>query len=140
MALETAIPSPHDDLTPGLAANLKALRKARGWSQTEVAERLGFHLTHVNRIETGRQVPSLEFVVKAAQTFGVGVDQLLAGEENPLEEVRLEDKALAERLRLIETLDPREKSALMTVIDSMLTKHRIRQFIEEQPAEAEAAR
>lgn len=121
-------------LAPGLAANMRALRKAKGWSQSELAERIGVHLTHVSRVETGKYVPALDFVVRAAHAFGVGVDALLAAPDSGLQEVRVEDKDLAERLHLLEALDADERQALIKVIDSMLTKHRMRQLLEAHPA------
>jgi transcriptional regulator with XRE-family HTH domain len=120
---------------PGLAANIRAFRKARGWSQGELAERIGAHLTHVSRVETGKYNPGLDFLVRAAEAFGVTLDELVWGEDSALDEVRVEDRDLAERLRLLETLDESERGAVITVIDAMLTKHRMRRVIEgQQPA------
>jgi transcriptional regulator with XRE-family HTH domain len=133
---EAALKDKASDVAPGLPDYLRELRKACGWSQADLADRLGYHLTHVNRIETGKQLPSLDFVVRAAREFGLSVDQLLAGREDGLEEVRLEDKELAERVKLIDTLDEREREALLTVIDSMLTKHRIRSLLEKEQTSA----
>jgi transcriptional regulator with XRE-family HTH domain len=123
-----------EPVAPSLGGKVRQLRKEAGWSQSELAERLGFHLTYVNRVETGKQVPSLEFIVKAARTFAVSVDQLLAESGESLQEVRIGDKSLAERLRLLESLDEHEREALVTVIDSMLTKHKMRQVLQDQPA------
>ena len=125
------------DIAPGLADNLRALRKAKGWSQGDLAQHTGTHLTHVSRVETGKYTPSLEFVVKVASALGVTVDALLKPQEDLTQEVRIEDKALAERLRLLEALDPDERDALIKVIDSMLTKHRMRQLLEGAPGRAE---
>jgi hypothetical protein len=61
-------------------------------------------------------------VVKAARALGVTVDELVSEREEGFQEVRLEDKDLTERLRLLESLDEHEKSALLTVIDAVLTK------------------
>lgn len=104
---------------PSLATNMRELRKAKGWSQGELAERIDVHLTDVSRVETGKYIPALEFVVKAAHAFGVSVDTLLTDPANSTREVRIEDKALAKRLRLLEVLAPEERQALLTVIDSM---------------------
>jgi|GEM_PF-858299 len=121
-------------VSSNLARNMKALRKAHGWSQSDLAERTGAHLTHVNRVETGKYNPSVDFVVKVAAAFGVSVDALLnAQEEDGLQEVRIEDKDLAERLRLLESLDKEERDALIKVMDSMLTKQRMRQLLSESP-------
>jgi transcriptional regulator with XRE-family HTH domain len=109
----------------GLASNIRNLRKARGWSQTALAERIGAHLSHVNRVETGKYTPSLDFIVKVAEAFGVTVDDIVADQNDVLKEVRVEDKELSERIRLLESLDKKERDAIITVIDSMLTKKKM---------------
>ena len=121
---------------PTLARNMRELRKTKGWSQGELAERIGAHLTHVSRVETGKYTPGLDFVVKAAGALGVSLDALLSERSDLAREVRIEDKDLAERLRLIETLDKREREAVITVIDAMLTKQRVRRLLDEQPVSA----
>lgn len=116
-----------------LARNMRELRKAKNLSQSELAERIGAHLTHVSRVETGKYIPSLDFVVKAAEVLDVRLDTLLSERPDPSQDVRIEDKELAERLRLMETLDKREREAVITVIDAMLTKQRVRSLLEEKP-------
>lgn len=120
---------PGEALSP-LAQNLRRLRTERGWSQAELAEQVGVHLTHVSRVETGKYTPGLEFVVKAARAFGITVDELVAEHPESLEEVRLEDKELTERLRLLEDLDERDREALFTVMDAVLTKQRMKKVLE----------
>ena len=117
-------------IAPGLPKNLRELRKKQGLSQTALAERVGAHLTHVNRIEKGRVLPGLDFVVKAARTLGVSVDALLAPDENPLQPVHIEDREMSERLQLLGTLEQTERTAVIQVIDSMLTKQRMRRVLE----------
>jgi transcriptional regulator with XRE-family HTH domain len=120
---------PREALSP-LAQNLRHLRTERGWSQAELAEQIGVHLTHVSRVETGKYTPGLEFVVKAARAFGITVDELVADHPEGLEEIRLEDKELTERLRLLEDLDERDREALFTVMDAVLTKQRMKRVLE----------
>ncbi len=62
----------------GLADNLKRLRKKQGWSQTQLAKQIGSHLSHVNRIETGKYNPSLEVVQKLPSVFDVSIDYLIS--------------------------------------------------------------
>jgi len=127
--------TPKEQRSP-LARNLRALRSERGWSQAELAERIGVHLTHVSRVETGKYTPGLEFVVEAARAFGITVDQLVSEHPDDLQEVRLEDKELSERLRLLESLDPRDREALFTIMDAVLTKQRMKQVLEATAADA----
>ena len=116
-----------------LASNLKKARKAKGFSQQNLAERVGAHLTHVNRVETGKCSPSIEFVAKVAHALGVSIDALLSDSGEGIEDVHIEDKDLAERLRLLETLERHERDALITVMDGLSTKHRMRKFLAESP-------
>jgi transcriptional regulator with XRE-family HTH domain len=116
----------------GLADNLKRLRKKHGWSQTQLAKQIGSHLSHVNRIETGKYNPSLEVVQKLAAVFDVSIDYLVSNSEEDFKEVRVEDKSLIERVKLIESLDKEDKIALIRVIDSMLTKQKILHLITQE--------
>lgn len=114
---------------------MRTLRKAKGWSQGDLAERIGAHLTHISRVETGKYTPGLDFVLKVARAFGISVDTLVSSQGDASAEVRIEDKDLAERIRLMDSLDSEERRALIVVIDSMLTKQRIRRFLEEKPVQ-----
>lgn len=112
-----------------LAENLKRLRKERGWSQTQLAEQIGSHLSHINRIETGKYNPSLDVVQKLANVLDVTIDYLVSETEEDFKEIRIEDKNLIERVKLIDSLDEDDKTALIRVIDSMLTKKKILNLI-----------
>lgn len=57
--------------------NLRRERDREGWSQAELAERLGVRQQHVSRWENGDIDPSPEMLVRIAQVFGVTVDYLL---------------------------------------------------------------
>lgn len=109
----------------GIAANLKRLRKKRGWSQTQLAEQIGSHLSHINRIETGKYNPSLDVIQKLANVFDVTIDYFVSDTDEDFMEVRIVDKSLMERVKLIDSLDEEDKTALIRVIDSMLTKKKI---------------
>jgi transcriptional regulator with XRE-family HTH domain len=117
-----------------LADNLKRLRKKRGWSQTELAEQIGSHLSHINRIETGKYNPSLDVVQKLAAVFDVTIDYLVSDTDEDFKEVRIEDKNLMERIKLIDSLEEDDKMALIRVIDSMLTKKKILNLITRENA------
>ena len=115
-----------------LADNLKRLRKKQGWSQTLLAEHIGSHLSHVNRIETGKYNTSLDVVQKLAPVFDMSIDYLISDTQEDFKEVRIEDKCLLERVKLIDSLDKEDKTALIRVIDSMLTKKKILHLITQE--------
>jgi putative transcriptional regulator len=55
---------------------LRVLRAERGWSQTDLAERLGVSRQSVNAIETGRYDPSLPLAFRIAELFGLRIEEV----------------------------------------------------------------
>lgn len=60
------------------------LRVEKGWSQAELAKRIGVSTSAVGMYEQGRREPSLALLVCLAQTLGVTTDYLLTGKCNTL--------------------------------------------------------
>lgn len=56
--------------------HLRVLRAERGWSQAELAERLGVSRQTVNAIETGKYDPSLPLAFALADVFGRPIEAL----------------------------------------------------------------
>ena len=60
---------------------LRDLRTKRGWSQQELADRLGVSRQTVNAIETERYDPSLALALKVARLFSRHVETIFLGED-----------------------------------------------------------
>lgn len=60
-----------------LAKKIISLRKEKGWSQEEFAEKMEVSRQAVSKWESGLSVPELEKVVQLSQLFGVTTDYLL---------------------------------------------------------------
>ena len=56
--------------------NIRALRTERGWSQTELGERLGVSRQTINAIENERYDPSLPLAFLIAKAFALPIEQL----------------------------------------------------------------
>ena len=63
-----------------LGIRIAILRISKGWSQAELARRIGVSTSAVGMYEQGRREPSLGLLVRLAQEFGVTTDYLLMGE------------------------------------------------------------
>jgi putative transcriptional regulator len=55
---------------------LRELRAKRGWTQAELAERIGVSRNSVNAIETGRYEPSLTLALRIARLFKLHVEEI----------------------------------------------------------------
>ena len=55
---------------------IRELRNGRGWSQAELAERLGVSRQTVNAIETGRYDPSLPLAFSIAGIFELSIEEI----------------------------------------------------------------
>ena len=60
-----------------LGKNLLALRKEKGWTQDEVAEKLGISAQAVSKWENGTSEPTTTNLIALAKLFGVAPEDLL---------------------------------------------------------------
>ena len=63
-----------------LADKIIELRKRSGWSQEELAGRLGVSRQAVSKWESAASIPDLDKILKLSQLFGVSTDTLLKDE------------------------------------------------------------
>jgi len=62
---------------PVFGRNLAALRKSHGWTQPQLAEKLGISVDMLTYYERRARNPTAEFVAKAAAALEVSADELL---------------------------------------------------------------
>jgi transcriptional regulator with XRE-family HTH domain len=62
------------ETSPGAAygQRLRRLRDERGWTQDDLAERVGYSGTHISAVETGRRSPTPRFSHSVDRAFGTG--------------------------------------------------------------------
>jgi putative transcriptional regulator len=63
---------------------LRVLRAERGWSQAELATRLGVARQSINAVETGKFDPSLPLAFRIARLFGQPVETIFEDDETGL--------------------------------------------------------
>ena len=84
-----------------LQDNIRSLRKARGLSQEEVAQRLHITRQTLSKWENGLSVPDAQLLLKLAEILEVSVAQLLEGSTETNEE---EQDTVAEQLERLNLL------------------------------------
>ena len=69
---------------------LQELRKARGWSQEELAGQIHVSRQALSKWESGGAVPDTENIIALSRLFGVTTDYLLGRTDNPHFTVQIE--------------------------------------------------
>lgn len=109
-------PVPHDDET--LGQRLARLRKERGFTQIQFAEKTGLIQALISDYERGKLRLNAEMVLRFANVLEVTTDELLQpGGPGP---ARKPSRRVLRRLAQIETLPPGQQTVLLKTIDTFL--------------------
>jgi transcriptional regulator with XRE-family HTH domain len=103
-----------------LGQRLARLRKQRGFTQVELAEKTGITQVLISAYETDRAYFSVEMAVRFALTLGISLDELLHPKAKKLSGKKPSRRVLR-RLEQIERLPRRKQTALLTTIDAFLS-------------------
>jgi transcriptional regulator with XRE-family HTH domain len=117
-----------------LANNIKHLRESKGLQQKQVAIDIGLGISHYNKIENGQREASVEVLDKLAKLYGISIDAVVHMEGEVPKEIVIEDKTTSEQMRLIQELDEKDKSIILSIIDTMLTKKKFKDFFQKNVA------
>lgn len=79
MTQTRSLRKPSTPLTSVLAANIRAFREDKGFSQEDFADLCGLHRTYVGSIERCERNVTLSTLEVLASVMGVSVPQLLTG-------------------------------------------------------------
>jgi transcriptional regulator with XRE-family HTH domain len=109
--------APVDEQT--IARRLRELRKHRGLTQVELAEKVGIDQTLLSTYERGTVRIHGAMVAALAKALRTTTDELL-GLKEPKENGLIKDRRFLRRLEQIERLPRRKKDALLTTIDAFL--------------------
>lgn len=110
-----------------LGSRLGQLRERSGWTQEDMAEKLGITRAALSHYEKNRRKPDFDTLIRAADLFGVSVDFLIGrlpqGDIPP-------DSEPAEAAPGIELSDPAALSRLRFEVDGEpLTYEEARRFV-----------
>lgn len=74
---------------------LKKEREKKGWSQTELADKIHVSRQSVSKWETGKNYPSIEIIIELSDLFGITIDEMLRSDKELTEQVIQDSKKLA---------------------------------------------
>jgi len=107
-----------DTLRKGLGQRIKQLRKDKGWTQKELANRVGTSPAQLNKYEAGQNTPPLDKLVLFAEVLTTTADYLIAG--NVSDNMPISNTRLVQRLQLIDQFDADEKETVIKLLDGMI--------------------
>ncbi len=109
-----------------LADRIRQLRTEAGLSQAELAERAGAgDARQISRYENGRITPSLDAIAHIAEALNISIDYLVI-DDTPRRPLHVQDHGLAERLAQLSELDQPDRDSLLSVLDAMITRKRLK--------------
>ena len=93
---------------------LLELRKAKGLSQTELAEQLGIHKNVLGKYERGEVKPSIDIAVKVADFMEVSLDFLVGKVNNEI------DKSIVDKVLTIQNLPEKDQDYILFTLDALI--------------------
>lgn len=116
--------------------SLKKLRESKSYTQQQMAELIHVHRSGYSKMENNQQDVPVEYLVQIARHFGITIDEVIYfGEKNSLpQEISVEDKATLEQLQLINELDKEEKTILLKLIETFVSKKRFKDYLQKNIA------
>ena len=98
------------------------LRKAKKWSQDELAKQINASRIMVGKYERNDNAPSIEVLLKIAKAFEVSIDYLVGEGVNAAF-----DKEMIKRLENVENLPEEEKNRIFHFIDLIIRDYKGKQ-------------
>jgi len=108
------------DGAKSIGARLATLRKERGLSQSEIADRLGISQPIVSDYERGELRMHGELLLQLADILGVSSDEILGIKPPERPASAPTKRRFLRRLQMIDRLPKRDQQALLRTIDAFL--------------------
>jgi transcriptional regulator with XRE-family HTH domain len=113
-----------NDTTETFGKRLLALRKQRGWSQPQLAKKLGTSGAIIGRYERAEMTPSIEVAGKLADALDVTVDFLIGAHDM---EGLLKDRTMLARWQALDELSREDRERILFMVDGLVRDAKARQ-------------
>jgi len=111
------------------AEKLSKLRKDKRLTQEDLSKKVGVGISQMRRYEKGASSPTLEVIKNMAKTLGVSSDELIFDENEGVAPARILDRKLLEQFEMLAQMNPHDKDAVQTIIESMIIKSRLEEVM-----------
>lgn len=111
-----------------ITEQIKRIRKEKGLSQQEVADKLSMNRVQYNRIETGKSDPTMNILQRIANVLDINVVEFFEAKNNNTE-VHTVNEPLLQKVRLLEELDELQKNSICNMIDTAIANKRLKEAL-----------
>lgn len=112
-----------DKICSEIGDRLRAERVKKGMTQIEVAKAMNIAQSQYGKVETGKVIPSLKTLIKAAEALGASINKIVYGSDNFMGvDIDLKDKELIERINVISQLSEEDRSLAIQLLDLIAAK------------------
>jgi len=112
-----------------LGTRIVSLRKEKGFSQTELAHKVGVSYAQVGRYETKGAQPAADILKKIADALDTTSDFLMNGSKNDKALATLNDNELLQQFKEVDQMNKDDKETVKKLIDAFITKAKIKQLV-----------
>jgi transcriptional regulator with XRE-family HTH domain len=113
-------------IADGIGERIRRLRKERGWTQTEFAERIGCSQRSITYYEREGKYPPAPILAAMAGAFRIDIETLMDPDE-PKKKAKTDDpdllnpeeRRLWKRFRQLQMLPERDQRAVLRMLDAM---------------------
>lgn len=97
-----------------LGLKIKQLRNSRGWTQEQLAEKIGIDNKHLSRIEKGYHLPTYQVLKNLAQIFNFDIRTF---EDISVENITVPDKTTLKSMQILNSAqNDKEKEYFLSVL------------------------
>jgi transcriptional regulator with XRE-family HTH domain len=106
-----------------IAENLKKLRKSKGWTQVELAEKLSTTQQVITSYETGKKKPPIDRLTELAAIFDVSIEEIIGAKHLKIKSIGQhihKNSRSAKIQNLFDKLPPLEQKVILKQVRGLL--------------------
>jgi len=105
-----------------IGERIRAIRRERGMTQSELAKILDTHFTNVSQIERGLRGVTVQQLVKLAKALNVTPNEILLNGKQASPALSVRRSRILRRLQRLEELPQAEQKAILKILDGLLDR------------------
>jgi transcriptional regulator with XRE-family HTH domain len=108
-----------------IGERIKSLRNKKGWTQKDLAQKVGLTYIQIGRYEKQKAMPSSDVLQKIAAVLDTTADFLMNGSTGDQAHQNIKDKELLQLFEEVEALESEDKKMIKLFLNALVTKRKL---------------